>query len=561
MKNDKIVLLRELLATNNIDAFLIPSWDEFQGEYVADYAKRLEYICGFNGSNGFLVVTKKQAAFFTDGRYILQARNQLSQDFEIYDYAQYSVEKWCKENLRKDAKIGYDSKLFSLKQASIYIDANYELKSVNNLVDSIWQDKPKKPDSIPFIYDIKYAGKSWHDKLQEICKIIKDNESDAYFLSDYHSICWLLNIRGRDLEYTPIIQCYAIIDIDGVVEIFTHKPERFANILGYFDGKVIINDIALVDMSITRYKDYVIGVDRNTIPMNIINQMAMNECVYKEYQDPCLLPKAIKNDIEINNMKIAHKKDAIALNASIKWLKENYQTEKLSEYDFARKLDYNRSIQENFVSLSFAAIVGYGSNGAIVHYKPSNDNSKIIGNDSLLLIDSGGQYLEGTTDITRTICLGEPNSKQKHFFTLVLKGHIAVANHIFPKGTTGKDLDILARQYLKAEGFDYAHGTGHGVGCCLGVHEPPQGISKYNDIELQAGMIISNEPGVYLENEFGIRVESLVIVINKPNNMLGFETISLVPIEENMIDFTLITVAEKQWIDNYNYKLCLQLNL
>ncbi len=577
--NKKIELLKEEMDKCGIDYYIVSSRDEFQGEYVPEYNNRLKYLTGFTGSNGTAIISKKGKNYFlTDGRYLLQAKQQLEDDF-IIEQNQVDRLGFIANLTQQNKKVGLDPKILTIMEYSrmvmVYnaIAENFTFFD-KNLVDQIWDNKKTKQESEIFIHNIKYSGKSAKDKISDVVSFLKkekagsyiNNRSQSYFknfplnahdyytgsgkaviLTDPHSICWLLNIRGKDLQYTPIVLCYGIIHDDGRVFLFlSDKPdieiEKYLN-----ENNIEIFDIKNFQSQLQKLLGPVFINHKTSVWVaNNIKESLVVE-------DPCVLPKAIKNDTEIKGAINAHIKDGVALQEFFIWLEKNLEKEKITELSIERKLYEFRKQQKNFFSSSFPAIVGFQSNGAIIHYKATKESNQKIKGRGLLLIDSGGQYFEGTTDVTRTIAIGKPTEEEIHNFTLVLKGHIKVASSVFPEGTTGADLDVFAREDLKKENKDFAHGTGHGVGSFLSVHEGPQSISLLSRTQLLPGMIISIEPGFYKEGEYGIRIENLAYIQNaQKKGYLEFVILTKVPISENLIDFSLLSDREIKWLKEYN---------
>lgn len=532
----KVNSLREKLSSSNIEGFLIPSNDEFQSEYVPEHLNRLKYITGFSGSNGIAVITKNQALFFTDGRYILQAQQELGSIYTVYlisdIFKYFPVEK-----------IGYDPKLHSIYNMDRY--KKFNLIATDNLVDLVWEQKDQYIESKVFLYPIKYAGETSLSKISKLKAYLKENKTDALIITDSTSICWLLNIRAHDVDYNPILLSYLIISKEGDIELFSNASNiknvrcynfsQFSNRLKLLEGKKI-------------------QIDPKSASIWIKNHLT--NPILKE--DPCLIAKACKNKVEINQSRRIHIIDGVAVSKLLCSLEKKYigKTE-LSVIDELLKL---RSSHSDFIYPSFDTISAFADHGAIIHYRATDLSNKPLIADGLFLLDSGGQYFGATTDITRVIPIGKASYQQKIDFTLVLKGHIALANSKFIPGTTGADLDVLARYHLWKHGKDYAHGTGHGVGNCLGVHEGPQGISKYNNCQLKPGMIISNEPGYYKNGEYGIRIESLMLVKQDKNRFLYMETLSLAPIERRLILVKLLTQDERKWLNEYHKKVYLKLS-
>lgn len=530
----KIDLLRQEIKNSNLDGFLIFSTDEFQNEYVPEYYNRLKYVTNFSGSHGIALITLSNLHFFTDGRYILQARKELLSDFIIQDIQQFY-------QLRLPDKIGYDPKLISISNFNKLKTLN--LISCENLIDKIWHNKPKTPKSKIFNYPLKYAGETSNSKLAKILNYITFKKIDALIITDPSNICWLLNIRANDVEYNPLLLSYAIIYKEGKLEIFSNHPKH---------KKLIEFPAAL---KLLHHQKIQLDPDSTSIYI----KDHFNNAILEE--DPCIKAKACKNIIEQKQSIKIHLLDGIALTKALFWIKKNYKKHNITELSIVDKLLQLRSQNKNFLYPSFATIAGFKDNAAIIHYKPTLETNKIISDNGLLLLDSGGQYLGGTTDITRTILIGKATLEQKRNFTLVLKGHIALAKAIFPKGISGSNLDILARQFLWSEHKDYAHGTGHGVGNCLSVHEGPQRINRINDCILEAGMLISNEPGYYKNNEYGIRLENILLVKEQKDGYLYFETLSLAPIDNKLIIIGMLTQEEKIWLNKYHEKIYNKLSL
>ncbi|MBQ4875250.1 MAG: M24 family metallopeptidase [Rickettsiaceae bacterium H1] len=520
----KINQLRLLLKQHKISAFLLPNSDEFQNEYLPLHNKRIEWLTGFTGSAATLIITQKNCGFFTDGRYVLQASRELNlAEFDICNTKTYTLKQWLKKNNINE--LWYDPYLHTEQDLEKYNEI--KLKPVNkNPVDLLWKDKPKFVQSKIILHE-KYSGKDSKEKCKELA------DSVPFFITRLDSICWLLNIRASDMENMPILLSYAVLHTNGEVDLFLYGKQDID-----IGKHVTQHNIDELEKCLTGLSQ--VAFDPGATVIKFVQLLNSSSVIRKK--DPCQLPKACKNSVEIEGAKKAHIRDGIAVTEFIYWLNSNEWTEESA----AKKLLSLRKKQELFLELSFPTISAFGKNGAIVHYTWCNDN-KVEGND-FYLCDSGGQYLDGTTDVTRTIPIGKISDERKYHYTLVLKGHIELANAVFPKGTTGKQLDVLARKYLWQEGLDYDHGTGHGVGSCLGVHEGPQSMS--NDVPLQLGMILSNEPGFYLEGKYGIRIENLMYVVEKENGYLGFEILTLVPI--NLGAVNLITREELSWIRNYN---------
>ncbi len=525
---------RKTFVQFGIDGLLIPMSDRFLSEYVPAHENRIAFLTGFTGSAATVVVLKDKAAFFTDGRYILQAKQEVDAScFEIINSGDTSVKEWLKK--QGDVRIGVDAARISIADCERY--GALVLLS-ENPIDALWKNRPAFTPSKPWNYGEAFAGESAASKQKRIAETIKQQGADAAFIGSSESVNWLLNIRGSDVECTPVLHSMALVFTTGEVQMFAYEGERTFDVL----------PSALAKLAGKR-----VLVDRATVTAQIKEWLKSAEIVCAP--DPCALPRAIKNTTELDSIREIHKRDGAALSSGLAQI-----TKVRDELEVAELLLNERKKQEGFLYPSFPTIAGMGAHGAIVHYRATaKTNAKL--ETGLLLIDSGGQYLGGTTDVTRTIAIGTATHEQKAWFTRVLKGHIALATAQFPKGTTGSQLDALVRQFLWQSGGDFDHGTGHGVGNCLGVHEGPQRISKRpSDVALQPGMILSNEPGYYRESAFGIRIENLVVVIEK-NGFLGFETITLAPIDRKLIDSTLLTSDEREWLDAYHARVLETLEL
>jgi len=548
MIKEHIKAIRALFSKHNINGYIIPSNDEYMSEYTPHYAKRLEYISGFTGSNGIVVILEETSIFFTDGRYLDQSKYQLDPNiFQIFDIKSLPDFKWEKY-ININNLVGYDPKLFTnLKLKSF---SNINLQSIDdNLIDKIWNNQPSKPSSKIYIYPVEFAGQSYEDKIALCRKTLVKHKAEGMIISLADSICWLLNLRASDIEYAPLMLGLVILTHDNLYlfvdsnrmdtqtinqrpEITMLQEEQFPEILKAITGKIL--------------------VDENSSSNFIMNLLADRNI--EKINDPCQLLKACKNDIEIKYAITSHIKDGVAICESLAHISGLQKTrlEMLSEYDIGLLVTEYRSKQDGFVMNSFPPICGFKENSAIIHYFATKDKAKKLSGSGLLLIDSGGQYMGATTDITRTISIGQPTNEQKKRYTQVLKGHIALARIKFPSITTGSNIDVLARQYLWQDCKDYPHGTGHGVGSFLSVHEGPQNINQHSNIILQVGMIISNEPGYYLSGEFGIRIENLVYVKKSDAyDFLEFENLTLVPFAKELIDNALLNSDELDYIKKY----------
>ncbi len=557
---NKIKKLRNSFKKYKIDGYIVPKNDEFLAEYIDEHNNRLNFISSFSGSAGYALILKKKSYLFVDGRYTLQAKNESSRNFKIIEIHKIKPFKIL-ENIRKKLKIGFDPKLFSeLNLLNNFKARNTILVPVEeNLVDKIWLNKPKEKSHKFFILKSKDVGKNYKSKINLLSKILKKNKINKLLISAPENIAWLLNIRGYNTKYSPLPNCHAIFDTKKKITLIVNKnkinnkfKKYFKNFLNYVEPKHISKFLKNVN------NKEVFLIDNYSCSF-FYKRLIKKKFKYFEKIDPIFALKAKKNSTEISNSIKSHIFDGVALTKFIYWMKKNIYKYSISEISAEKKLESFRKKNRNYKFPSFGTISGSGPNGAIVHYKANSNSNRLIKKNDIYLCDSGGQYHYGTTDVTRTLCFSNQSNKIKNIFTSVLKGHIAVATHNFRKNTVGKDLDLIARAPLKKMGLDYAHGTGHGVGYFLNVHEGPQSISKYNRVKLHEGMIISNEPGYYKTNKFGIRIENLVY-IKKIKNKLKFENLTLAPIDKDLINFKLLNTKEKKYLNDYHKKVYLKLN-
>ena len=542
MIKNRLKILKNKFNLHNIDGYIIPKNDEFFSEYV--YYDRLKIISNFDGSAGLAIVFKNKNYLFVDGRYTIQAKKQSGKFFKIIE-----IHKFLPHTILRNLTLGYDPKLFTKNQLNIYFGNSFNLKSINkNLIDSKIVQKKLRNKSFYSISG-KLIGESYRSKITKVSKIIKKNKADFLYISAPENVAWLLNIRGFDVPYSPIPNCKLIIDKNKKIFLIV-KKYKASKLLK--EGKIkksqIIDPKKILKLiNKLNGKKFIIDNKTCSIFNEKIIKLKFSIC---NNSDPCYLLKSIKNHKEINHMRNAHIEDGVALTKFIYWIK-NLKNKKMTEMDAQNKLENFRRKNKNYLFPSFNTIAGTGSNGAIVHYKANKKSNKIIKKNHLFLCDSGGQYKYGTTDVTRTICFAKHSNKIKNIFTKVLKGHIAVATSDLSKIKTGKELDIKARSFLKKSNLNYAHGTGHGVGFFLNVHEGPQAISKHNRVRLQKGMILSNEPGYYKEGQYGIRIENLVFVNNNKNKIF-FENLTLAPIDKDLINFNLLNKLEKNYLFKYH---------
>lgn len=560
----RISALRAEIARHGYAGFLAPMADEYQSEYVPASARRIEFLSGFTGSSGFIAVLKDKAAFFTDGRYTLQAAAQVPVPlFSIHDSADKAPADWLAENLGAGAKLAFDPWLHTddgvqrLKKSLAKCGAEL-VPAERNLVDAVWADRPAPPAEPIYAYDLAYAGQSSADKRAKIAGELQKNKLGAAVITDTASVAWLLNVRGNDVPNTPLPLSFAIIDDAGKVSWFV-DPKKPARELAAHLGSDITQKnpedfAAALDQLAASGKT--VRIDPAESAHWIVERLRKANAKLDLGEDPSVLPRACKNAVELDGMRSAHRRDGAALTSFFAWLDKQPLGE-ITEMDAEARLAEFRAANNLYRGPSFDTIAGAGEHGAIVHYRATKASNGKLLPGQMFLLDSGGQYLDGTTDVTRTTVLGKPTDEMRDNFTRVLKGHIALASICFPEGTTGADLDVLARQHLWAAGLDFNHGTGHGVGSYLGVHEGPQAISKRNKTPLKPGMVVSNEPGYYKAGHYGIRIENLQTVVERPDlsaerKMLGFEPLTLVPIDKNLVNAKLMTQAERDWLDAYH---------
>ena len=561
---ERIAQLRDVLAHEKLDGFLVPLADEYMNEYVPEVAQRLTWLTGFTGSSGFAIILKDKAAFFTDGRYTIQAAQQVNEQvYELRHITKTPLNNYLAMHIKDGDKIAYDPWLHTRsgldRIKTVLTKQKAKLICVDkNLVDCIWQDKPSPPNAEIFAHDIKYAGEASASKRTRLAKELLALGLDAAVITTPPSIAWLLNVRGGDVENTPLPLSYAVLHANGTVDWFVNpsklKPETRSLLTA--DATIHSPDDFAAVIKQLGYKKAKVRVDVQHTPVRVMDMLEDAGASIDTGVDLCDLPKSCKNKTELAGIKAAHIRDGLALTKFLCWLaaqKSGSVTEIAAE---EKLLEYRKSVP-GFLYPSFPSISGAGPHGAIVHYRATQESNRTLNANELYLIDSGGQYFDGTTDVTRTLAIGTPTPIMKTHYTLVLKGHIGLAMAVFPQGTHGGQLDILARQHLWAAGLDYDHGTGHGVGAFLGVHEGPQSISGRSTVPLRVGMVISNEPGYYLTGAYGIRIENLVFVKESEKQldgkpMLAFETLTLAPMDLNLVDVGLLTLLEKAWLNDYH---------
>ncbi len=562
----RIMDLRKYLTRLNLSGFIIPLSDEYQGEYLASHSKRLAWITGFTGSAGMAVILTDNAAIFTDGRYTLQVKEQVdSSIFTKHHIAETSPYTWLQENLKLGMNIGFDPWLHSVDQRSRLEEACNQsgcnlVPCKSNPIDEIWLNQSPAPIGPIVPYEYRFSGRKSADKRLAVSKLVKAAGANVAFLNAPDSIAWLLNVRGGDVKYSPLPHSFALLWGDGKLTWFVDNRKLTPNLSEHLGSDVTCISIQLLGKILDSLdKNVSIQIDTSQVPDWVYQRLHKVGANIIKAPDPCLIPKACKNKVEIEGIQNAHIRDGVALTRFLHWLSAVGVADHISELQAAEKLATFREGATFYKGPSFDTISGSAGNGAIVHYSVSPESDKILKSGTLYLVDSGGQYLDGTTDVTRTVAIGTPTAEHQDRFTRVLKGHIALAGARFPFGTTGAQLDFLARQHLYYVGLDYDHGTGHGVGAYLNVHEGPQRISKHSgQVELQPGMVISNEPGYYKTGEYGIRIENLISVVNVSNketseqDVLAFETLTMAPIDISLIDLNIMTKEECSWLNTYH---------
>ncbi|MUK92382.1 M24 family metallopeptidase [Aliivibrio fischeri] len=565
--SQRVEQLRTWLVQQDFDALIIPHEDEFLGEYIPEHNERLHWVTGFTGSAGAAVITKEKAAIFVDGRYTVQVRKQVPADvFEYRHLHEEPLLEWIKDSLTSGSKVAIDPRMHTaqwLKTASKNVEGVVTLEAIaTNPIDELWLDRPEVKVSDVRLMSLEFVGKSSEDKRKEIAKEVSKKKADAALLTQLDSICWLLNIRGLDVSRLPVLLSHAIIHADESVDFFLEPSRLPVEFNAHVGQGVRVHQPDALQATLESLSGKKVLVDSATSNawMSLVLSNANAEII--EASDPCLLPKAAKNETEKAGMRACHIRDGAAMAKFLTWFDAEIEAGTLhDEAVLADKLQAFREEDASLADLSFDTISAAAGNAAMCHYNHQNqpEPGKLQMN-SLYLVDSGGQYPDGTTDITRTLAVGTPSDDIKQQFTLVLKGHIGLANARFPKGTCGHQLDILARQHLWGQGYDYDHGTGHGVGHFLSVHEGPQRIAKVvNNTALLPGMVLSNEPGYYRADEFGIRIENLELVVEIETqgdfSVLGFESLTRCPIDKRLINVDMLNRPELAWLNNYHQKV------
>ena len=557
MKSPRLKDITRKMKDRDISAVIIPLTDPHMSEYIGDQWKFLEWLSGFTGSAGTLVVTMDYAGLWTDSRYFIQAEHELKgTGIALHRYIKKAdhYAHWIKEHIDSGSSIGIDGRMFSISQVSnlknMLESQNYVYKLDFRAIDHCWGEaRPQATSKKVFLFDDRYAGTPRKNKIVQLRKKISEQSADWCLISALDEIAWLMNLRGRDIDFNPLFYSYLLVGLDDSYLFIDEAklPEAVRRVLEAED--IYIEDYDRIwQLSDIAYGKIIIDQDATSI--SVKEQLRSDRWISKDSH--VKHAKAIKSTIEIQHIHDAMVQDGVALCEAFFWL-DHQPPNSVTEYDFANKIMQCRKRQLGYYGESFPAIVGADANGAIVHYRPTQEDAKTIESNSIILCDSGGQYLNGTTDITRMIAMGAVTDEFKEHYTLVLKGHIALAKLVFPKGTTGSQIDILARQPLYGAGLNFGHGTGHGVGYFLNVHEGPQGISPRNHTPLKVGMLTSNEPGYYLEGSYGIRIENLILVVDSDHEgFLKFRTVTFFPLRADLVTESLLDEEEIRWLNDYN---------
>ncbi|MCB1687611.1 MAG: aminopeptidase P family protein [Halioglobus sp.] len=564
----RLAAVRDLLEQADYDALVVPRADEYLGEYIPEHKERLRWISGFTGSAGVALVLRDQAALFVDGRYTVQVRTQVPAELFTYHHlVEEPQAQWLAATLPRGARVACDPRLHSLhwyrEMESVLAVAGIELVAdTDNLVDRCWRDRPEEVCTPALLLDEAFSGECSSAKRQRMARLITARGCDAALIFAPDSVSWLLNIRGTDMPQLPVVQSFAMLDDTGEVTLFVDSrrlPDGFEAHVG--EGVRVLSE-ADASGALGAYATRRVLADARNASAWIQLELSRLDAILVDGEDPVQLAKACKNAVELAGTRNAHCRDAVAEIRFLAWLDAEVDAGRLhDEAQLSDKLLSFRQQAEHFHAVSFSTISAAGANAAMCHYNHLNGVPARLSAGSVYLLDSGGQYTDGTTDITRTVPIGDPGPEVRRLFTLVLKGHIALAQVRFPRGTTGTQLDALARQFLWREGYDYDHGTGHGVGVFLSVHEGPQRISKvHNAVALRPGMIVSNEPGYYRDGAFGIRCENLQVVRECEDSVgetpvLEFETLTLVPFDTRLLDPALMDAAEIDWLNRYHQRV------
>src|SRR6516165_6476129 len=565
----RVAALRAQLKMRGLDGFIVPRTDRYQNEYVPPSEERLAWLTGFTGSAGLAIVLAERAVLFVDGRYQVQVREEVDGEiFAIEHVVDNPPPAWIKANVPAGAKLGYSPWLHTVdsteRLAKACAEANAALVTVeDNPIDVIWTDRPEPPLGPVVGHDLRYAGEEAASKLARVQADMQGQAADTLMVSDPQAVSWLFNIRGSDVLHTPVVLAFATVPKEGRPTIFVDLRKVGNEIRSRLEEIADVRPNAAFERDLATFgeEQRALRLDPATCPEAIARLVTENGGAVVRGSDPIAPMKAVKNTVEIEGARAAQLRDGVAVTRFLAWFERAAARGELTEIAAVEALESFRRETGLLKDISFPTIAGAGPNGAIVHYRVTRKTNRRIGSNDLFLLDSGGQYEDGTTDITRTIAVGLPSAEMRRNFTLVLQGHIAIARAIFPDGTTGAQLDSFARQHLWRAGLDFDHGTGHGVGSYLSVHEGPARISKLGTVPLKRGMILSNEPGYYRTDAYGIRIENLVLVIEAPTAaeaekpLNGFETLTLAPIDRRLVEPGLMTTEELAWFDAYHARV------
>lgn len=563
---ERLPALRNEMDRRGLDGFVVPHGDEHQSEFIPAASARLAWLTGFTGSAGYAVVLRDKAAVFVDGRYTLQVRDQVDiAAYEALHLIETPPSDWVAANLPEGAVLGIDPWLHGADAVDRFRDAAAKAKGSlalveSNPVDAVWHDRPARPLAPVVPHPEKYAGEASEAKRQRLAEGLAGEGAAAAVLSQPDSLAWLLNIRGGDVAHTPLPLGFGILHADGRVDLFCDPRKLLPETRAHLGNGVTVQPMAAFGEALDRLGEgeAAVAADRQSTPAWIVNRLEAAGVKVRNAADPCVAPRAAKNETELAGARAAHARDAAAMARFLAWIDRHGPSGEVGEIEAAERLLAFREELADFKDQSFPTISGFGPNGAIVHYRATPDTERKLAPGSLYLCDSGGQFLDGTTDITRTVAIGEPSAEMRRAFTRVLQGNIGLATARFPAGTTGAQLDALARAPLWRDGLDFDHGTGHGVGSYLGVHEGPQRIAKSGGVALVPGMILSNEPGYYAAGKFGIRTENLLAVREaavQPESgrrFLEFEVLTFAPIDRRLVDVSLLTQDERAWLNAYH---------
>lgn len=560
---ENISKIRLLMKKKGIDAYLIPTSDPHQSEYLPEHWKIRQWLSGFTGSAGSLAVTEEDVGLWTDGRYFIQAEREISGTeiklFKLGESGVPDIMQWISEKFSKGATVALDGMLYSKKQIknmNCIFPKEIILKTDVDLITPVWTERPLMPREKVFIHKTEYSGENRESKIKRVRKIMSESESEIYLISSLDDVAWLYNIRGRDIDYNPVVVSYGVVTKESALLFVDLKKLDEETLKDLKRSKVEVLSYECFPNYVKALSDKNIVLDSNKTSSYIYESIDKNNRI-TDREDIVARLKALKNKTEIENYRICQIRDGVAMAKSLLFIETHPKTSSFTELLVSNKVNGYRADSKEYIEPSFEMIAAFKDHSAVVHYSPNPETEYALDTDGLLLLDSGGQYLDGTTDITRTVCIGKSTREQRLDYTRVLKGHIAMATAVFPYGTTGFQLDCLARMSLWKEGKDYRHGTGHGVGYLLSVHEGPQRISPFpNSVVLEEGMLVTNEPGYYKEGEYGIRLENVLLVkthsTTEYGKFMSFETLTLCPFEIDMIEIELLNREEKYWINKYH---------